>query len=250
VSRLAISHWFGPEKLRLDIGCKRLTLQHGKQVKTSKLPMPMRSGMPSAEGIEALRNALAAPCAQMPAKKRVMEVTLSDALARSWIVERLPGLASPDEIAALADSQMREMYGDAPGNGSEWVIRVDATPFAKCWPAIALPKVLLDLLVEIAGKYDFQLGKIQTRFVHGFNGWRDNPFSRAKAVIFSLDTADGLTIGIRHGDQWQALRTHPPLAMLGVDLTAMLRRECRAVGLNLEDCKAHSLRCRISGKSS
>lgn len=250
MSRLAINRLLGLETLRLDIGCKRVGLRLGTQLTTGKLPTPLQSGIPSIEAVDALRKTMIALCAPLPSKKRVMEVTLSDHLARSWIVERLSGLASPAEIEAVAEAQMRETYGDPSGNDAAWVIRLDATPFANRWPAMAVPKVLLDLLMEIADQYDCRVGKIQTRFVHRFNAWRVNPFHRSKRVIFTLDTPDGLTIGIRNGEQWQALRTHPPLAMLGVDLPAMLRRECRIVGLNLDDCKVHPLRWLDAGTSS
>lgn len=250
MSRLAINHLFGPEKLRLDIGSKCVSLKRGKQLTSGKLPLPLQSGIPSIEAVDGLRKAITALSEPMPSKKHVMDVTLSDHLVRSWIVERLSGLASLAEIEAVADAQMRETYGEPSDNDASWVIRVDATPFANRWPAMALPKVLQDFLLEMADQFNCQLGKIQTRFVYRFNVWRNNPFRRSKLDIFTLDTPDGLTIGIRNGEQWQALRTHPPLAMLGVDLPAMLRRECRAVGLSLEDCKIHPLRWSVSGKLS
>lgn len=236
MSRLAIKNLFGPETLRLDIGCSRLILQSTKSATTCELPTPLKSGIPSPEAIAGLRAAIIGLSEALPAKKRALEITLSDILFRSWIVERLAGLATLAEIEALADSQMRDLYGDTNEDASEWIIRVDATPFANCWPALAIPKTLHDLLIELAGLYGWHLAKIQTRFVCGINDWRSNPFKRSKPVIFSLDTPDGLTIAIRNADQWQALRTHPPLAMLGTDLSAMLRRECRAAGLLLEDC--------------
>ncbi len=248
--RLAISRWLAPEILRLDIGCDHLTLQYRKQMTTCQLPIPLRSGIPQQEALDGLRSAISGLCAGMTAKKRVMEVTLSDALVRGWIVERLPGLASPAEVEALADFQMRALYGDDDADASDWVIRVDATPFAKNWPAMALPKVLRDLLVGIAGDYGCPLARIQTRFVFSFNDWQDHPFKRSNPIVLSLDTPDGLTIGIRNAAQWQALRTHPPLAILGVGLPAMLRRECRAAGLHLDDCKIHSLPWQFAEKSA
>lgn len=241
MSRLAIKNWLGPEKLHLDIGCSRLVLQRGKTTTVGELPNPLKSGIPHPETVAGLRAAIVSLCESLPARKRVLEITISDILLRSWIVERLPGLATLAEIEALADSQMRDLYGDYNEDASAWIIRVDATPFASQWPAMALPKALLDLLQEIAGLYDWQLAKIQPRFARSFNGWRSNPFKRAKPVIFSLDTPDGLSIAIRNAEQWQALRTHPPLALLGSDLPAMLRRECRAAGLLLEDCRIEAL---------
>lgn len=241
MSRLAIKNLLGPEKLRLDIGCSRLVLQRGKTTTVCELPIPLKSGIPHPEAAAGLRAAIVSLCDSLPARKRVLEITFSDILVRSWIVQRLPGLASLAEIEALADAQMRDLYGDYNADAGEWVIRVDATPFASQWPAIALPKALLDLLIESAERYNWQLAKIETRFVRSLNGWRSNPFKRTKPVIFSLDTPDGLSIAIHNAEQWQALRTHPPLALLATDLPAMLRRECRLAGLLLEDCRIESL---------
>jgi hypothetical protein len=241
VSRLAIKNLLGPEKLQLDIGCSCLVLQSGKSITTSELALPLKSGLPSLEALAGLRTAIVHLCDAFPSRKRVLEITLSDILVRSWIVDRLPGLATLAEIEALADSQMGELFGDGNGDAGEWVIRVDATPFASHWPAIALPKALLALLIEIAGSYGWQLAKIQTRFVRCLNDWRRNPFKRSKLFIFSLDTPDGLTIAIRNAEQWQTLRTHPPLAMLATDLPAMLRRECRVAGLLFEDYRIEPL---------
>ena len=176
MSRLAIKNPFGPETLRLDIGCSRLILQSTKSATACELPTPLKSGIPQPEAIAGLRTAFIALSEALPAKKRELEITLSDTLVRSWIVERLPGLATLAEIEALAGSQMRDLYGDNHEDASEWIIRVDATPFSSLWPALALPKALHDVLIELASLCDWQLAKIQTRFVCGFNDWRSNPF--------------------------------------------------------------------------
>lgn len=245
MSRLAIKNvvrtWLGPARLHLDIGCSRLVLHNAKTATTAELPIPLQAGIPPPAAVAGLRAAIVALGAGLPSGKRRLEVTLSDALVRSWIVERLPGLASLQEIEALAGDQMQHLYGDKHAASGEWVIRLDATPGASHWPAIALPKALLDLLIEMATLYDWPLDTIQTRFVRSFNAWRTNPFSRAKFVVYSLDTPDGLSIGIRHRRQWLALRTHPPLALLGTELPTMLRRECRAAGLHLEDGQPQAL---------
>lgn len=241
MSRLAIKNLLGPAKLHLDLGCTRLVLQNGKSVMSNKLSVPLKSGIQGSESLADLRTTLVNLCAAAPSGKRTLEISLSDAVARSWIVERLPGLASMQEIEALAGDQMRHLYGDNNADSGEWVIRLDATPFAGRWPAIALPKLLLDLLVDIAVTQGWQLAKIQTRFVQRLNAERRNLLSRQKFVVYSLDTPDGLTIGIRNTQEWLALRTHPPLALLGTELPVMLRRDCRAAGLSLDDCRMRAL---------
>lgn len=242
MSRLAIKNLLGPAKLHLDLGCTQLMLQNGKSATSLELSAPLKSDKPDSDSYADLRTKLASLCAAIPSGRRKLEISLSDALARSWIVERLPGLASVQEIEALAGDQMRRLYGDGNADSAEWVIRLDTTPFVSRWPAIALPQWLLDLLVETALTQGWQLGKIQTRFVQRLNAERSNSLSRRKCVVYSLDTPDGLTIGIRNTEEWLALRTHPPLALLGAQLPAMLRRDCRAAGVNLDDCRTQTLR--------
>jgi hypothetical protein len=241
VSRLAIKNLLGPEKLHLDLGCSRLVLQNGKSAMSDKLSVPLKPGIQGSESLADLRTTLVNLCAEAPSGKRTLEISLSDAVARSWIVERRPGLASGQEIEALAGDQMRHLYGDNDADSGDWVIRLDATPFASRWPAIALPRLLLDLLVDIAVTQGWQLARIQTRFVQRLNAERSNLLSRQKFVVYSLDTPDGLTIGIRNTQEWLALRTHPPLALLDTQLPVMLRRDCRAVGVSLDDCRLQAL---------
>ena len=241
MSRLAIKNLLGPAKLHLDLGCTQLILRNGKSATSLKLSAPLKSGIPDSESCADLRTTLVNLCAAIPPGKRKLEISLSDAVARSWIVERLPGLASMEEIEALAGDQMRRLYGDNNADSGDWIIRLDTTPFVSRWPAIALPKWLLDLLVEIAVTQGWQLAKIQTRFVQRLNAERSNLLSRPKCVVYSLDTPDGLTIGIRNTQEWLALRTHPPLALLGSQLPAMLRRDCRAAGVSLDDCRRQTL---------
>lgn len=241
MSRLAIKNLLGPAKLHLDIGCTHLVLQHGKSLTRHKLSTPLKLGIPDRDTLAELRVALVNICATVATGTSRLEISVSDAIARSWIVERLPGLASVQEIEALAAAQMQQRYGDSDGEAAEWIIRLDAMPFAQRWPAIALPKALLALLLEFATLQGWVLGKIQTRFVRCLNAEPKPLFSRSKVVVYSLDTPDGLAIGIRQKQAWLALRTHPPLALLSTSLPAMLRRESRAAGLNLDDCRVQAL---------
>ena len=240
MSRLATDRFTrilgGGNRLRLDIGCSRLVLQNGQSVTEYQLPAPLKAGIPASQAVADLHAGMVALCGALPAGKRTLEITLSDALVRSWIIERLPGLASPQEIEALATDQMHRLFDDDSADSARWVIRVDATPFVGYWPAVALPKALLDLFSDVTAACGWRLAKVETRFVRRFNDWRGNPFRRPKQVVYCLDTSDGLTIGIRNTRQWLALRTHPPLALLGTDVSAMLRRDCRAAGLRLDDC--------------
>jgi hypothetical protein len=245
VSRLAIDpgflSWGRPGAVRLDIGRSRLTLQHGERRSRHKLAAPIPSGIPGNEQLAALRSGIEALCAALPAGRRTLEITVSDALARCWILERPPGLASPGEIQALAVDQLQQLYGDNSDSAAQWVLRLDLTPFTSHWPVVALPAVLLELLQDIADRYGWRIGKIQTRFVSGIDARLASWRKQAGNAVYSLETSDGLTIGIRSAGVWRALRTHPPLRLLGTDLPAMLRRDCRAAGIAVEDCRIHAL---------
>lgn len=241
MSRLAINRLLPSAPVCLDVGRKRVIVRHGKVVERRALPAPLKAGIPSAEALAGLRACLEALFAALPSGQLRLDITVSDALARSWIVERIAGLTSPQEISALAESQMQDIYGDSMEAAGHWIVRVDATPFAGQWPAIALPKALLELLFELAAGKGWSVGLVTTRFVSGINARRGNIFSRPGAEIFTLESSDGLTIAIRDKTQWRALRTHPPLELLGTDLAAMLRRDCHAASLQVEDCRVEKL---------
>lgn len=244
MSRLAIDRlglpWRQPP-LQLDIGRERLLLLDGKTPFRQKLAAPLRPGLLDDDASAALHDAIAALGENVPAGRRSLHVSVSDALARNWIVERLPGLASLPEIESLARDQMQQLFGDKPADAGRWAVRLDAVPFVRYWPAIAIPQALLDSLVEIAAQHDWELGKIQTRFVASFNALPWRPFSRPANAVYAQATRDALTIGIRRANEWLALRTHPPLELLGAELPVMLRRDCTAAGLRLEDCRIHTL---------
>lgn len=223
-------------------------VQHGQSANRHKMPSPIKSGIPGTDALAEFGAVLEAVSAGLSEGKKTLEITVSDALARCWIVERLPGLASPQEIDGLAYDQMQRLYGDNSAEASQWAVQVDATPFASHWPAIAIPKSLVDLLLETFGARGCQIGKIQTRFVRSFNTQSGNSILPQKHAVYSLETADGLTIGIRNAREWQALRTHPPLSLLRTDLLAMLRRDCRTLGLRIEDCHVHALRWPVKGQ--
>lgn len=216
-------------------------LQHGQSTIRHELPFPIDSCLPGVESLTQLGCAIETLGAGILHERQTVEITLSDALTRCWILERLPGLASPREIDGLAYDQMQQIYGDTAADAAQWVVQVDAAPFANRWPAIALARALLDLLCAIAETQGWHLGKIQTRFVRGFNACSSQSIRQPAQAIYWLESSDGLTIGIRNAREWQALRTHPPLTLLGSDLQAMLRRDCRAIGLQIANCQVQPL---------
>lgn len=241
ISQLMPAGWLRPTAC-LDIGRSCLQLRVGKTSHRHDLARPLRAGLPDEAQLAALREGCAALFEQSRLGPGRLEVSLSDGLARSWIVERMPGLATPAEVDAMAADQMQQLYGDSAEDAAQWSVQTSAAAFVQHWPAIAVPKVWVELLTELAAVNDCQIAKIETRFVASFNVHRSNPFRSAKPTLHTLETPDGLTVGIRDADAWLGLRTHPPLALLSVDLSAILRRDCHAAGLRFEDCRISPLR--------
>lgn len=245
MSRPAIENlsrwWKRAAPLHLDLGREHLRLFEGGKCIQQKLTQALRTGLPESTTIDALRHDLQQLANAIPAAPRDLEISIGDGIARSWIVERIPGLASPEEAERLALDQMQQIYGDATEALGRWTIRLDATPFVSRWPAMALPRELIACLHDLAGERGWRIKQLQTRFVASFNGLPRKPFPRPGQAIYALAEADGLTIGIRRREEWQALRTHPSLSQLGTELNVMLQRDCTAAGLRLEDYRIHPL---------
>ena len=137
---LSLSAWW-EKRGHLDIGRTELTLRVDKSQTCQPLPQPLRSSLPDSDQLGTLRAAFEILCSKLPAGRRNLDITISDSLARCWIIERLPGLATLAEIEALAADQMQQLYGDGQDTAAQWALQIDVTPFATQWPVIALPKV-------------------------------------------------------------------------------------------------------------
>lgn len=233
--------WHRAAPLRLDLGRDRLRLFKDGKGSQRKLTQALRTGLPGNGGIDALRQDLRQLASSVTDTSLDLEISISDGIARSWIVDRVPGLASPEEAETLALDQMQQIYGDHPEELGRWAIRLHAAPFVSHWPAIALPRELIVCLHEFADEKGWRIKQLQTRFVASFNALRSPRFGRAGQAIYTLAETDGLTIGIRRGEEWLALRTHPSLSQLGAELEIMLQRDCAAAGLRLEDYRIHRL---------
>jgi hypothetical protein len=202
---------------------------------------PLRAGTLSEENRNGLNNGLDQLFALLPDKPQQLDITVSDALARCWVVERVAGLANEHEIAQLAESQMQDLYGDAPDTAGHWAVRVDATPFDQHWPATALAKSLIDLIEQAATRHGCRIVRLRTRFAARVNGYAPPMLQAPGKTVFVLDHSDALSIGIRDKSAWLALRTHPPLALLGTELPTMLNRECKPLGINPDECRVERL---------
>jgi hypothetical protein len=144
----------------------------------------------------------------------------------------------------MAQHQLQTVFGYSADEATQWVVRYDAIPFAASWPAIALPRALLDLCEHFANTNNALTGTIATRFTQQIN--RLSLLSPAhlsirKPLILALATDDCVSIGIRRGVDWLSLRVHPSLKCLGLPLEKLLSRDCRAIGLTLSNCTIQTL---------
>ena len=228
----------------LDINCTRLKLDDGKTQLRVRLEPCIKPGTLSAEDVERLRKALEQLQPQRPIKDCRLDITLSDAFSRCWILPRLEGIANPAELDALAQHQLQTVFGYNADEAKQWVVRYDATPFAASWPAIALPRILLDVCEEYTNKNDALTGTTSTRFTQQIN--QLGLLSAAhriirKPLILVHSTDDCVSIGIKRGVNWLSLRVHPSLKCLDLPLEKLLSRDCRAIGLTLAECTVQSL---------
>lgn len=237
MSPFDIKRFLPVAKLHLHIGRRELCLKQGPRSETVLLSEPLGTGLPTQRHLASFENGLARVLAGASHGRQRMEITFSDALARCWIVERVSGLRNPAEVLALAETQLQDVYGDRPEDAAEWLLRVDVAPWAAGWPAMALPKAMLDVLLARIAERGWTLGRVQSDFVAAFNARRYRPFRSAGVDAHVLQTDDSLVIGIREGGQWLGLRSHPPQAILGCDLSAILRRDSLIAKRLPESCR-------------
>jgi len=249
---------------QLDIGRGGFVLQYGRQQLAQPWSVALKPGVTDAVALDEMHQTLVGALAAVgPAKSRI-NITISDALTRTFVLRRLPGLAGIEEIECVARDQFARLYGEQGDSGNQgnqgdqgrfdavgaWAVQVDAIPFARHWPVFAVPQMLIDRIVSAAAANGLVAGRIEPRFVFACNDTRVRPSwlaglgwpgRRARTEVLSLQTTESLTLGIRAAGNWLSLRSHPPLAATGVDLATMIRRECRALGIAVEDCVLRSL---------
>ena len=223
MSRLAIDprflSWWRPGAVRLDIGRSRLTLQDGEKQTRHKLAIADPLGIPdqrTTRGAAQRNRGLVCSAASGTAhagnhRERCARPLLDTRTsAGPGFAQGNPGAGGRSDATALRrQRRQRGAMGAAPRSSHH--SPATGRP-SRC------PTALLELLQDIAGEHGWRIGKIQTRFVSSINArlgaWR----KPAKHAVYSLETSDGLTIGIRSAGVWLALRTHPPLRLLGTDL--------------------------------
>lgn len=170
-----------------------------------------------------------APLQEPPNAGTPLNILVSDALVRYWIIERPAGLASAAELDLYAAERFAAVFGDDP---AEWVLRVDPLPQAERWLACAVPAIFAVDLPRAAEGKGWKLRSVQPRFVHEYNRHCRDLGSEA---AFCVASRESTSIGLISGGSWRSIRVHPPLGGATPDFSTLLRRDCRQAGLSADE---------------
>lgn len=157
-----------------------------------------------------------------------LNILVSDALVRYWIIERPAGLASAAELDLYATERFASVFGDDP---AQWVLRVDPLPQAERWLACAVPAIFAVDLPRAVEQKGWTLRSVQPRFVHEYNR---HCRELGPDTAFCVASREGTSIGLIAEGSWRSIRVHPPLGDTSADFSTLLRRDCRQAGVELE----------------
>jgi len=160
-----------------------------------------------------------------PRRGAPLDICVSDALARYWILDYPAGLASVHELDLYAAERFATIFGEDPAG---WTLRYDPDPRSRAWLACALPNAVTDELPRRATARGWRVRHIQPDFVRAYNQHRRRI---ARTAAFCLAAVECTTIGVIVAGCWRNVRVHPPLDRSGADFATLLRRDCRQAGL-------------------
>lgn len=169
------------------------------------------------------------PLLDPPRPGAPLDILVSDALTRYWILARPPGLASAAELDLYAADRFNAIYGDDP---AQWVVRVDPLPRADRWLACAIPVLFAVDLPGAAEARGWKLRSVQPRFVRDFNRYCG---TLPRNAAFCVASRESTTIGLIADGGWRDVRVHPPLDRVAAGFGALLRRDCRQAGMAADD---------------
>lgn len=162
----------------------------------------------------------AAPRAGMP-----IDILVSDALTRYWIIERPAGLAGAGELDLYAGESFAMLFGDDP---SDWSIRIDPVPGATRWLACAIPTLFTADLPRAVAEKGWEPRHIRPRFVRDYN---QHCSRLGRDAVFCVASRESTTIGLIESGSWRSIRVHPPLGRDTASFGTLLRRDCRQAGM-------------------
>ena len=163
-----------------------------------------------------------------PRQGAALDILVSDALTRYWILDRPAGLANAAELDLYAADRFNTIFGDDP---AEWVIRVDPVMRADRWLACAIPTLFAVNLPRAAAARGWRLKGVQPRFVREFNRHCSELGSEA---AFCVASRESTTIGLIDNGRWCGIRVHPPLDRASASFATLLRRDCRQAGITAD----------------
>lgn len=167
----------------------------------------------------------AATLTDAPRAGATLDILVSDALTRYWILDCPPGLASAHELDLLAADRFATLFGADP---ADWVIRVDPVPQAGRWLACALPRPVAEDLPGQAAARGWQPRSVVPRFVREYNR---HCRRLDRTAAFCVAAEDSTTLGLIEEGEWRGIRVHPPLDRSQAGFSALLYRDCRQAGL-------------------
>lgn len=163
-----------------------------------------------------------------PRQGAALDILVSDALTRYWILDRPGGLANAAELDLYAADRFNTIFGDDP---AEWAIRVDPVPRADRWLACAIPTLFAVDLLRAAEARGWRPNRVQPRFVREFNRHCSDLGSEA---AFCVASRESTTIGLIDNGKWCGIRVHPPLDRASASFGTLLRRDCRQAGITAD----------------
>lgn len=170
-----------------------------------------------------------APLQEPPHTGTPLNILVSDALVRYWIIERPAGLSGAAELDLYAAERFAAVFGDDP---AEWVLRVDPLPQAERLLACAVPAIFAVDLPRAAEGKGWQLRSVQPRFVHEYNR---HCRELGPDAAFCVASRESTSIGLISSGNWRSIRVHPPLGGATPDFSTLLRRDCRQAGISADE---------------
>lgn len=166
------------------------------------------------------------PLQKAPRHGALLDILVTDRVARYWILERPPGLAGTAELDLLAAERFAAIYGDDP---ADWTIRVDPAPWSERWLACAIPLRYATELPRTAAVEGWRVRQVQSRYIREFNRCCRHLDAN---TAFCVAARECTTIGLIVQGQWRSIRVHPPLTHSSAGFDTLLQRDCRQADLS------------------
>jgi hypothetical protein len=173
------------------------------------------------------------PLQSPPQEGAMLDILVSDALTRYWILERPAGIADGTALDRYVADRFVEVFGDDP---DAWVLSVNPLPQAERWLACAVPAIFAVDLPRLAEAKGWCLRSVQPRFLREYQRHCRDLGPDAAFCVASHETT---TIGLIASGNWRGIHVHPPLDSSVDTFGAMLRRDCRQAGITTDRVEPH-----------